>query len=56
MSAARLIEALTDQQKSIISRDLHGDYPLERSIDDVDLIYELTVLKIKIRKGELYGV
>lgn len=45
-----LIEALTEEQKTIISRSLDKNYSLEESIKDIDLIADLTELKIKYSK------
>ena len=45
-----LIEALTEEQKTIIRRSVDEDYPLEESIKDIDLIADLTELKIKLKK------
>lgn len=44
-----LIEALTEEQKTIISRSLNQNYSIEESINDIDLIADLTELKIKLR-------
>lgn len=46
-----LIEALVEEQMTIISRGRSENYPLERSINDIDLIAGLTELKIKIRRN-----
>ena len=46
-----LIDTLTEEQEIIISRDLNRNYSLEQSIKDIDLIADLTELKIKLRKG-----
>lgn len=46
-----LSDALTEEQKIIIARDLNPNYSLEQSIKDIDLIADLTELKIKLRKG-----
>ena len=45
-----LIEALTEEQKIIISRSLDENYSIEESINDIDLIADLTELKIKLSK------
>lgn len=45
-----LIKALTEEQKTIISRSLDENYSLEESIKDIDLIADLTELKIKCSK------
>lgn len=44
-----LIEALTEEQKTIINRNLDKNYSIEESINDIDLIADLTELKIKLR-------
>ena len=44
-----LIEALTEEQKTIISKSLDNNYSIEESISDIDLIADLTELKIKLR-------
>lgn len=44
-----LIEALTEEQEAIISRGLNDCYSIEESINDIDLIADLTELKIKLR-------
>ena len=43
-------DALTEEQKAIMQRGLNENYPLEQSIADIDLIADLTELKIKIRR------
>ena len=48
-----LIEALTEEQKTIMFRGLNEKYPLEQSIADIDLIADLTELKIKMRRSKL---
>lgn len=45
-----LIEALTEEQATIISRSLDQNYPLEKCIEDIDLIADLTELKIKLKR------
>lgn len=45
-----IIEALTEEQKTIILRSMSENYPLEESISDIDLIADLTELKIKLAK------
>ena len=45
-----LIEALTEEQKTVIKRSLDKNYSLEESIKDIDLIADLTELKIKCSK------
>ena len=44
-------DALTEEQTTIINRSLNENYPLEQSIADIDLVANLTELKIKIRRG-----
>ncbi len=44
-----IIQAITEEQGTIILRGEKADYPLEKSITDIDLIADLTELKIKIR-------
>lgn len=46
-----LIESLAEEQMTIISRGRGENYPLEKSIADIDLIADLTELKIKIRRN-----
>ena len=46
-----LIEALTEEQMTIMLKGKNDNYPFEQSIKDVDLITELTELKIKLRRG-----
>lgn len=46
-----LIEALTEEQLTIMLKGKNDDYPFEQSIKDIDLIAELTEFKIKLRKG-----
>lgn len=45
-----IIQAITEEQGTIISRGEKEDYPLEKSIADMDLIADLTELKIKLRR------
>lgn len=45
-----LIKALTEEQKTIISRSLDENYSIEESVNDIDLIADLTELKIKLRR------
>ena len=55
MSIARLKRALTEEQLTIIARGRRDDYPLEQSIEDIDLIADITELKMKLdvrRKDE----
>lgn len=42
-------EAITEEQMSIINRSVRGDYSLEDSINDIDLIADLTEIKITNR-------
>ena len=44
-----LIEALMEEQRTIISRSFDRNYSLEESINDIDLIADLTELKIKLK-------
>jgi hypothetical protein len=48
-----LIEALAEEQMTIISKGKSENYPLGRSIKDIDLIADLTELKIKLRRNKL---
>lgn len=45
-----IIQAITEEQGTIILRGEKIDYPLEKSIGDIDLIADLTELKIKLRR------
>lgn len=45
-----LIEALTEEQMTIISRSRADGYPLEQAIADIDLIADISELKIKRKK------
>lgn len=47
-----LIEALTEEQKTIISRGLEDGYSIEESIKDIDLIADLTELKIRLNRKQ----
>ena len=49
MSIARLKRALTEEQATIINRGRRDDYPLEQSIEDIDLIADITELKMKLK-------
>lgn len=44
-----LIEALMEEQATIIYRSKNKDYPLEECITDIDLIADLTEMKIKLK-------
>lgn len=44
-----LIEALTEEQMTIIGRSLDENYPIEKCIEDIDLIADLAELKIKVK-------
>lgn len=44
-----LNDALTEEQVTIMHKALNENYPLEQSISDIDMIADLTELKIKIR-------
>ena len=46
-----LIEALTEEQRTIIARSLDKNYSIEKSIEDIDLIADLTELKIKLKRS-----
>lgn len=51
-----VIEAITEEQGTIIARSLDENHPLEQSIADIDLIADLTELKTRLRMGGLcYG-
>lgn len=50
MKNLNLIKALTEEQATIMSRSLNENYPIGQSIEDIDLIADLTELKIKIRR------
>ena len=43
-------DELREQQIRIIERGNHDDYPIEKHLEDIDLIAELTVLKIISKK------
>ena len=45
-----VIQAITEEQLTIILRGERGDYPIEKSIEDIDLIADLTELKIRPRR------
>ena len=45
-----LIEALTEEQATIIARGKNPNYPIEQSIADLDLIADLTELKMKLKE------
>ena len=51
-----VIEAISEEQANIITKSISPEYPLEDSISDIDLIADLTELKIEIKgrksKGE----
>ena len=46
-----LIEALTEEQRTIITKSFDKNYPIEKSIEDIDLIADLTELKIKLKRS-----
>ena len=46
-----LIKALTEEQVTIMRRSLDENYPFGQSVEDIDLIADLTELKIKIRRN-----
>lgn len=45
-----LIEALMEEQRTIIARSLDKNYSIENSIADIDLIADLTELKIMLKR------
>ena len=45
-----LIDALTEEQKTIIAKSLDDKYPLQQAVEDIDLIADLTELKIRLRR------
>ena len=45
-----IVQAITEEQGTIILRGEKDGYPLEKSIEDMDLIADLTELKIKLRR------
>lgn len=45
-----VVEAITEEQRTIILKSIDSKYPRCKSISDIDLIADLTELKIKIRK------
>lgn len=45
-----LIKALTEEQVTILCKSLNKNYPLEECIADIDLIADLTKLKIKLAR------
>ncbi len=45
-----IIDALTEEQKTIIAKSLDEKYPLQQAIADIDLIADLTELKIRLRR------
>lgn len=50
-----LIEALTEEQITIISRNLDENYPMKNCIEDIFLIADITELKIRL-KGSIREV
>lgn len=49
MDKNRFIKALTETQKTIIMRELiEENYSLEQSMEDFDLIANITEIKIKL--------
>lgn len=46
-----LIDALTEEQKTIIAKSLDDKYPLRQAIEDIDLIADLAELKIRLKRG-----
>ena len=51
MNPKKMNKALTEEQVTIMCKSLNENYPLEESISDIDLIADLTELKIKIRRS-----
>ena len=51
MNLKKMTKALTEEQVTIMQKTLNESYPLEESIADIDLIADLTELKIKIRRS-----
>lgn len=49
-SKITVLEAITEEQATIIRRGENPEYPIEEHIADIDLIAELTELKIAIRR------
>lgn len=47
-----LIDALTEEQITIMQKVLNENYTLEQSTADIDLIADLTELKIKLRRNK----
>ena len=45
-----LIEALTEEQMTIIGRSLDENYSIEKCIEDIDLVADLAELKIKLKR------
>lgn len=43
------IDALTEAQKLIIQKDSDESYPLGKSIRDIDIIADISELKIRLR-------
>lgn len=48
-----LIKALTEEQVTIMYRSMNDNYSIEDSITDIDLIADLTELKIKLRTNKI---
>lgn len=44
-----LIKALTEEQMTILCRSMDENYPLEECVADIDLIADITELKIKLK-------
>ena len=45
-----LIEALTEEQATIMCKSLDKNYSMEKCIADIDLVADITELKIKLRR------
>lgn len=50
MSVRTLYQALSEEQMTIMSRGERSDYSLEQSIADMDLIADITELKMKLEE------
>lgn len=44
-----LIDALTEEQVTVMCKSLNENYPMEKCIEDIDLIADITELKIGLR-------
>lgn len=45
-----IIEALREEQCTIIARGMDKNYPVDKHLEDLDLIADLAELKLEIRK------